>query len=76
MCWCRMDGIVSACLSIARQRSLCDAAPRGENVEGGLDFWLTQAEILLSGRALAEIPHEIPGLAPILSEIPPEILLF
>lgn len=30
-------------------RSLCDAAPRGENVEGGLDFWLTQAEILLSG---------------------------
>lgn len=30
-------------------RSLCDAAPRGEDVEGGLDFWLTQAEILLSG---------------------------
>ena len=30
-------------------RSLCDAAPRGDNVEGGLDFWLTQAEILLSG---------------------------
>lgn len=30
-------------------RSLCDAAPRGDDVEGGLDFWLTQAEILLSG---------------------------
>ncbi|HTN99698.1 MAG TPA: type IV secretory system conjugative DNA transfer family protein [Microthrixaceae bacterium] len=29
-------------------RSLCDAAPRG-GVEGGMDFWLTQAEILLSG---------------------------
>ena len=29
-------------------RSLCDAAPRG-GVEGGLDFWLAQAEILLSG---------------------------
>ena len=28
-------------------RSLCDAAPRG-GVEGGLDFWLAQAEILLS----------------------------
>jgi type IV secretion system protein VirD4 len=30
-------------------RSLCDAAPRDDNVEGGLDFWLVQAEILLSG---------------------------
>lgn len=30
-------------------RALCDAAPRDQNVEGGLDFWLTQAEILLSG---------------------------
>ncbi len=29
-------------------RSLCDAAPQG-GVEGGLDFWLAQAEILLSG---------------------------
>lgn len=28
-------------------RALCDAAPRG-GVEGGLDFWLAQAEILLS----------------------------
>lgn len=28
-------------------RSLCDAAPRG-GVDGGLDFWLAQAEILLS----------------------------
>jgi type IV secretion system protein VirD4 len=30
-------------------RALCDAAPRDDNVEGGLDFWLTQSEILLSG---------------------------
>ena len=29
-------------------RSLCDAAPRS-GVEGGMDFWLAQAEILLSG---------------------------
>lgn len=30
-------------------RSLCDAAPRSKNVEGGLDYWLAQAEMLLSG---------------------------
>ena len=29
-------------------RALCDAAPQG-GVEGGMDFWLAQAEILLSG---------------------------
>ncbi len=29
-------------------RALCDAAPRS-GVEGGMDFWLAQAEILLSG---------------------------
>lgn len=29
-------------------RALCEAAPRS-GVEGGLDFWLAQAEILLSG---------------------------
>jgi type IV secretion system protein VirD4 len=29
-------------------RALCEAAPRG-GVEGGIDFWLAQAEILLSG---------------------------
>jgi type IV secretion system protein VirD4 len=29
-------------------RALCDAAPRG-GVDGGIDFWLAQAEILLSG---------------------------
>lgn len=28
-------------------RALCDAAPRG-GVDGGMDFWLAQAEILLS----------------------------
>ncbi len=30
-------------------RALCEAAPKGNNVEGGLDFWLAQAEMLLSG---------------------------
>lgn len=35
-------------------RALCDAAPRG-GVEGGLDFWLVQAEILLS--ALLWVAH-------------------
>jgi type IV secretion system protein VirD4 len=29
-------------------RALCEAAPRG-GVEGGIDFWLAQAEILLTG---------------------------
>jgi type IV secretory pathway TraG/TraD family ATPase VirD4 len=29
-------------------RALCEAAPRG-GVEGGMDFWLAQAEILLTG---------------------------
>ena len=35
-------------------RALCDAAPRN-GVEGGLDFWLAQAEILLS--ALLWVAH-------------------
>ena len=35
-------------------RALCDAAPR-EGVDGGMDFWLAQAEILLS--ALLFIAH-------------------
>lgn len=30
-------------------RALCEAAPRSDNVKGSLDFWLSQAEILLSG---------------------------
>jgi type IV secretion system protein VirD4 len=30
-------------------RALCEAAPRGDDVKGSLDFWLAQAEILLSG---------------------------
>lgn len=30
-------------------RALCEAAPRGDNVKGSLDFWLSQSEILLSG---------------------------
>lgn len=35
-------------------RALCDAAPRG-GVEGGMDFWMAQAEILLS--ALLFVAH-------------------
>lgn len=35
-------------------RALCDAAPR-DGVEGGMDFWLAQAEILLS--ALLFVAH-------------------
>ncbi len=40
-----------ACTVVGAQRAaraLCEAAPRG-GVEGGIDFWLAQAEILLSG---------------------------
>ena len=37
-------------------RALCDAAPRG-GVEGGMDFWLAQAEILLSG--LMYVAHHV-----------------
>ena len=33
-------------------RTLCDAAPKS-GVDGGLDFWLAQAEILLSGLLFA-----------------------
>ncbi|QXC60616.1 type IV secretory system conjugative DNA transfer family protein [Aquihabitans sp. G128] len=33
-------------------RALCDAAPKS-GVDGGLDFWLAQAEILLSGLLFA-----------------------
>ena len=47
----RWSPVYSAATTIDAQRaarSLCDAAPKS-NVEGGLDFWLAQAEILLSG---------------------------
>lgn len=37
-------------------RALCDAAPRG-GVDGGLDFWLAQAEILLTG--LMFVAHHV-----------------
>jgi type IV secretion system protein VirD4 len=30
-------------------RALCEAAPRSDDVRGGLSYWLAQAEILLSG---------------------------
>jgi type IV secretion system protein VirD4 len=40
-------------------RALCEAAPKATNVDGGLDFWLAQAEILLS--ALLYIAHHHDG---------------
>lgn len=30
-------------------RALCEAAPRSKNVEGGMDYWMAQAEMLLAG---------------------------
>lgn len=30
-------------------RALCEAAPKGKNVEGGLDYWMAQAEMLIAG---------------------------
>ncbi|MEX2548454.1 MAG: type IV secretory system conjugative DNA transfer family protein, partial [Chloroflexota bacterium] len=30
-------------------RALCEAAPRGDDVKGGIDYWLAQSEILLFG---------------------------
>lgn len=30
-------------------RALVEAAPRSNNVEGGVDFWMSQAEVLLAG---------------------------
>jgi type IV secretion system protein VirD4 len=47
----RWSPIRQASTTVAAQRaahSLCDAAPKG-GVDGGLDFWLAQAEVLLSG---------------------------
>jgi type IV secretion system protein VirD4 len=47
----RWSPLRSAATTIGAQRaarSLCDAAPRS-GVEGGMDFWLAQAEIMLSG---------------------------
>lgn len=30
-------------------RALCEAAPKSKNVEGGMDYWMAQAEMLLAG---------------------------
>jgi type IV secretion system protein VirD4 len=43
----RQAGTVAGAQRAAR--ALCEAAPRGGTVEGGIDFWLAQGEILLSG---------------------------
>ncbi|WCO66246.1 type IV secretory system conjugative DNA transfer family protein [Iamia majanohamensis] len=46
--WSPVDGAGTISGAQRAARALCDAAPRG-GVEGGLDFWLSQSEILLSG---------------------------
>lgn len=46
--WSPVDGADTISGAQRAARALCDAAPRG-GVEGGLDFWLSQSEILLSG---------------------------
>lgn len=46
--WSPVDGASTISGAQRAARALCDAAPRG-GVEGGLDFWLSQSEILLSG---------------------------
>ena len=44
----RRQAGTAACAQRAA-RALCEAATRGGTVEGGIDFWLAQGEILLSG---------------------------
>ena len=46
--WSPLRGATSLVGAQRAARALCDAAPRG-GVDGGLDFWLAQAEILLCG---------------------------
>lgn len=44
--------LASATTTLGAQRAaraLCEAAPRGDDVKGGLGYWLAQTEILLSG---------------------------
>lgn len=48
VCWSPLRGAGTVLGAQRAARALCDAAPRG-GVEGGMDFWLAQAEILLSG---------------------------
>lgn len=47
-CWSPLRDATSTLGAQRAARALVDAAPR-EGVEGGSDFWLKQAEILLSG---------------------------
>lgn len=57
----RWSPIRLASTTVAAQRaarSLCDAAPKN-GVEGGMDFWLAQVEILLSG--LLFVAHHTGG---------------
>lgn len=46
--WSPVDQAATTIGAVRAARALCDAAPKS-GVEGGLDFWLAQAEILLAG---------------------------
>jgi len=52
--WSPLQGTGTVVGAQRAARALCDAAPRG-GVEGGMDFWLAQSEILLS--ALMFVAH-------------------
>ncbi len=47
--WSPLRGAKTVLGAQRAARALCEAAPRSDNVKGSLDFWLSQAEILLSG---------------------------
>jgi len=47
--WSPLRAATTALGAQRAARALCEAAPKGDNVKGSLDFWLSQAEILLSG---------------------------
>ncbi len=47
--WSPLRGAKTTLGAQRAARALCEAAPRGEEVKGGLGYWLAQSEILLSG---------------------------
>jgi type IV secretion system protein VirD4 len=57
--WTPLRAADSASGAQRAARALCDAAPR-HGVEGGADFWLAQAEILLSGLLWLARHHDRP----------------
>ncbi len=62
--WSPLRGAATVLGAQRAARTLCDAAPRG-GVGGGLDFWLAQAEILLSGLLFvaAQVGKDMAGVA-------------